>query len=309
MAVTLGQQALRMLARRRWLRGRDRVLRLFANPDTHPPCPFEADFFGTAYTGNLNNFIDWTVFYYGAFALNELRLLADLAAGLRARGGPVNFFDVGANIGHHSLFMSRHADRIFSFEPFPVVRDEMQRKFDRAGVNNATIFPVALGDSNGSASFHPPTGANQGTGTLGEILPDNASVDIITVQVARGDDFFAKNMLPSISLLKMDVEGFEEQALEGLCRTLQRDRPPILMEIQPEGKTGSGQSTRMRTLLYPNHLIFSVEDIRGNYRLRPSTLARAEEVLVLPAELAGIVPGTSSPAAAAKPHSPMVTAQ
>jgi FkbM family methyltransferase len=298
-----------MLARRRWLRGRDRVLRFFANPDTHPSEPFETAFFGLTYAGNLNNFIDWTAFYYGAFALNELRLLADLAAGLRARGGPVNFFDVGANIGHHSLFMSRHADRIFSFEPFLVVRDEMKRKFDRAGVVNATIFPVALGDSNGSASFHPPTGANQGTGTLGEILPDNASTDVITVQVARGDDFFANNGLPPVSLLKMDVEGFEEQALEGLRHTLQRDRPPILMEIQPDGRTGSGQSSHMLSLLYPDHRIFRVEDIRGNYRLSPSKLSRSEEVLVLPAELAGIIPGTESPAAVTGPQSHLVAAR
>ncbi len=290
---TMSQQVLRSLARRRWLRGRDRVLRLFANPDTHPSAPFETDFFGLTYTGNLNNFIDWTVFYYGAFALEELRLLADLASGLRARGRPVNFFDVGANIGHHSLFMSRHADHVFSFEPFPVVRDEMKRKFARADVTNATVFPVALGNSNSSAVFHPPTGANQGTGTLGDILPDNVSADVISVQVARGDDFFAANNLPPVSLLKVDVEGFEEQALEGLRQTLLRDRPPVLMEIQPEGRTGSGQSSHMRSLLYPDHLIFRVEDIRGNYRLSPSTLSRSEEVLVLPAELAGIVPGTS----------------
>ena len=292
--MTPGQQALRTLAGIRWLRGRDRVLRFFADPDTHPSEPFETDFFGLTYSGNLNNFIDWTVFYYGAFAHSELRLLADLAAGLRARGGPVNFFDVGANIGHHSLFMSRHADRVFCFEPFSVVRDEMKRKFARAGVSNATIFPVALGDNNGSAIFHPPTGANQGTGTLGEILPDNVSAEIIQVDVARGEDFFAANALPSVSLLKMDVEGFEEQALEGLRQTLLRDRPPILMEIQPEGRTGTGQSSQMRALLYPDHLIFRVDDVRGNYRLRPSSLARAEEVLILPAELAGIVPGTSS---------------
>ena len=292
MPPTLGQKALRALARRRWLRGRDRVLRLFANPDTHPSQPFETGFFGLTYSGNLNNFIDWTVFYYGAYSLNELRLLADLAAGLRARGLPVNFFDVGANIGHHSLFMSRRADRIFCFEPFPAVLNEMQRKFAHAGVANAAIFPVALGDGNSSATFHPPTGANQGTGTLGDLLPDNASSQTISVQVVRGDDFFVANNLPAVSLLKMDVEGFEEQALRGLQKTLERDRPPVLMEIQPEGVTGSGQSSSMRALLYPDHLIFRVEDIRSNYRLSPSSLARAEEVLVLPAELSGIVRGT-----------------
>jgi hypothetical protein len=72
-----------------------------------------------------------------------------------------------------------------------------------------------------------------------------------------------------------------------------RDRPPILMEIQPAGKTGSGQSSRMRTLLYPDHILFRVDDVRGTYRLRPSAISQTEEALVLPAELAGIVPGAA----------------
>ncbi len=203
-----------MIGHRHWLRGRDRVLRAFSNPDRHPPQQFETEFFGLSYAGNMANFIDWTVYYYGAYSINELLLLGALADALHAQGKPVNFFDVGANIGHHTLFMSRHADRVFSFEPFPTVREEMERKLMHAGAGNVTIFPVALGHCNETGSFHPPTGANQGTGTLGDRLPDNASSQSIPVQVVRGDDFFAANRLPPISLLKIDVEGFEVNALE-----------------------------------------------------------------------------------------------
>lgn len=44
-----------------------------------------------------------------------------------------------STIGHHSLFMSSHADRVFSFEPLSVVRNKMQRKLRHAGVGNVTI--------------------------------------------------------------------------------------------------------------------------------------------------------------------------
>ena len=150
---------LQRIGRMHWLRGRDRILRAFSNPDRQQPVLFETDFFGLPYSGYMDNFIDWTVFYYGAFSVNELQLLAALAAGLRARGKPVNFYDVGANVGHHSLFMSRHAEHIFAFEPFAKVRSEMERKFNHAGVHNATVFPVALGSHGGVAAFHPPTGS------------------------------------------------------------------------------------------------------------------------------------------------------
>lgn len=284
---------LRTVGHLQWLRGRDRILRAFSHPDHQAPQPFEVDFFGLSYAGNMTNFIDWTVYYYGAYSANELQLLAALAGSLRAQGKPINFFDVGANIGHHTLFMSAHADRVFSFEPFSVVRTELERKLKHAGVRNVTAFPVALGNRNETAAFHPPTGANQGTGTLGEILPDNASAESISVQVVRGDDFFAANQLPPISLLKIDVEGFEVNAIEGMRETLWRDRPPILMEIQRGAATGSSRSTRIESLLYPDHLLYEVGDVRGQYTLRPFAAGNTDEALVLPAELAGIIPATT----------------
>ena len=294
MEMSLKQQALRFIGHQQWLRGRDRILRAFSHPDHQESYPFETDFFGRTYSGNMTNFIDWTVFYYGAFNLQELRLLAELADALRAQGKPVNFFDVGANIGHHTLFMSSHADRVFSFEPFSIVRNEMERKLAYAGVSNVTIFPVALGDKNENASFSPPTGANQGTGTLGSALPDNASADTISVQVVRGDDFFAANRLPPISLLKLDVEGYEVQALEGLRQVIWRDRPPIFVELQHDRRTGSEseKGASVRDLLYPDHLVFEVGHLRGQFTLKAFQSGNTEEALLLPAELAGIIRGT-----------------
>jgi FkbM family methyltransferase len=288
MELSAKQQILRRIGHQNWLRGRDRILRAFSHPENQQPFTFEIDFFGQSYTGNLTNFIDWTVFYYGAFNVHELRLLADIATALRAKGQPVNFFDVGANIGHHTLFMAPHSDRVFSFEPFSVVRNEMERKLTHAGVGNVTVFPVALGDKNESHAFSPPTGANQGTGTLDDLLPENASAQKISVDVVRGDDFFAANHLPPISLLKMDVEGYEAKALEGLRETIWRDRPPIFMEIQPDRKASG-----VIDLLYPDHLLFKVDISHGQFALKPFNLAEAEEALVLPAELAGIVRGSN----------------
>jgi len=288
------QQLLQFVGHQHWLRGRDRILRTFSHPDHQKPRHFDTDFFGKSYSGNMANFIDWSVFYYGAFQLHEVRLLGAIADALRATGKPVNFFDVGANIGHHTLFMSSHADRVFSFEPFAVVRNEMERKLNHARVNNVSIFPVALGDQNENGSFHPPTGANQGTGTLGNNLPDNASTEILSVPVVRGDDFFAANQLPPITLLKMDVEGYEAKALAGMQETIRRDRPPIFVEIQHDHYMGSGshKGATVKDLLYPDHLIFEVGESHGHYQLKPFLTGNTEEALVLPIELAGLIEGT-----------------
>jgi len=297
--MTLKQTMLRKLGHQPWLRGRDRVLRALSHPDRQPSTPFECNFHGLSYSGNLQNFIDWTVFYYGSFQEHELLLLAALAHSIRARGNPVNFFDVGANIGHHSLFMSKQADQVFSFEPYSVVREELGRKMKHAGVRNVTAFPVALGDKNQRLAFHPPTGANQGTGTLSSDLPSNAAAESIEVEVVRGDDYFASSGLPPVSILKLDVEGFEMESVQGMRETRHRDRPPILMEVHIEGpERNAAKQARLQDLLYPNHKLFEVDAPRAGsnghngYKLAPHTMNRIEEVLVLPIELVGKVPGT-----------------
>ena len=288
MQPSLKHRILRFIGHLDGVRGRDRILRAFSHPERCPSYPFEVDFYGKKYTGNLTSYIDWIVFYYGSMSPNELHLLGALADALHGQGKPVNFFDVGANIGHHTLYMSSHADRIFSFEPFSVVRDEMKRKLAHAGVTNATIFPVAMGDHTETGSYFPPTGANQGTGTLGNILPDNAAAEPISVEVVRGDEFFAANNLPPISLLKIDVEGYEVKALAGMKETLWRDRPPIVMEMQP-GSRGAA----VLDMLYPDHLLFKVANNHGKFELQPYAAGETDDVLVLPKELAGIVPGSN----------------
>ena len=100
------------------------------------------------------------------------------------------------------------------------------------------------------------------------------------------------NRLPPISLLKLDVEGFEVNAIEGMRETLRRDRPPILMEIQRDNPSGPRKSARIESLLYPAHILYEVGDSRGQYTLRPFSTGNTEEALVLPAELVGIIPGT-----------------
>ncbi len=58
----------------------------------------------------MDNFIDWSVFHYGGYARHELLLLADLAGALRSSAHrQLAFFDIGANVGNHSLFMAHKA--------------------------------------------------------------------------------------------------------------------------------------------------------------------------------------------------------
>jgi hypothetical protein len=68
------------------------------------------------------------------------------------------------------------------------------------------------------------------------------------------------------------------------------------MEIIAEpGKASDADRLKaIRSLLYPNHLLFNIEEVRGEYRLTPYVPGSSMEALVLPEELAGIIPGSET---------------
>src|SRR5262245_55262987 len=140
--------------------GRDRLIRLFASPDHATSTVFSVDFFGQVYKGDLSNFLDWSVYVYGAYAKHELLLLRDIAQALRADLPRIAFYDVVANVGQHTLFMSKFADEVMSFEPYEPARARLLHKLEENGVQNVKVFPVGLGEQNGILSFHAPNDTN-----------------------------------------------------------------------------------------------------------------------------------------------------
>jgi hypothetical protein len=117
---------------------RDKMIRYFANPDTVEDKEFEQDFFGLKYRGNLNTFIDWSVYFYGAYEKGILFLMRGI---VKDKQKPV-FIDIGTNVGHHSLYMSTLCDEIHSFEPYDRVRDILMSKISFNKCSNITVNNV-----------------------------------------------------------------------------------------------------------------------------------------------------------------------
>ncbi|MEJ2670825.1 MAG: FkbM family methyltransferase [Deltaproteobacteria bacterium] len=205
---------------------RDRIIRHFVNPDKVGPQEFETDFFGLKYQGSLNTFIDWSVYFYGAYEKGLLYLMRDL---LQERQNPV-FIDVGANVGQHSLFMSKFCHEVHAFEPYERVSTLLLAKIALNNLSNIVLHQVGLGDKNEFLDFYAPEGCNIGTGSF---MPDHAAdnnVHIGKLEIVAGDPYIAKLQLPRLDLIKIDVEGFEKCVLLGLKGTLARYRPWVVME-------------------------------------------------------------------------------
>jgi FkbM family methyltransferase len=284
---------LRRLGRLVWLpRGQDALLRAVYDPDAGMPFAFEIDFFGLRYRGDLGEYLDWQVFCYGGAPLCELHLLRDLVAQLRA-GSPrrISFYDIGANIGHHSLFMSPLVDDVYAFEPLRDLTHQIAQKITLNGLTNVHIVPFALGEDDTSLAYYPGAGSNSGVGSLIAGFPGVCS-DSVTVEVRNGGRLLAAEGLPKIDIMKLDVQGFEANVLKGLGARLRSDRPIVLAELSDHSRSGFGSAAEFRALFCEGTTFAEVIGRNGRtYALKPFNYETAEEVLVLPPEFSDFLRG------------------
>lgn len=224
---------------------RYRLVSLFCSSEYCGSLPFEVDFFGLRYPGDLSCYLDWSVYFFGAYEKASLFLLRDL---LHDRGGAV-FVDIGANVGQHTLFMSKYAKVVHAFEPWHVVRTSIEEKVRRNTLTNVNLHTVGLGERHESLPYYAPLGSNSGTGSFDKNHATDRNRLLGNLELVNGDEYFEANGIDSVDLVKIDAEGWEKFVLLGLRKTLTRSRPTVLMEIS--------EST-LRTLAGPDELLRSV---------------------------------------------------
>jgi FkbM family methyltransferase len=281
-------KAFRWLGRQTWIpHGQDWLLRKIWNPDSGHSYRFEVDFFGFRYAGDLAQYIDWVVFAYGSYSYSELNLLDALTQELRKRRTRVTFLDIGANVGHHTLFMAGKADWVVAVEPFPALQQLIQQKIALNDLTHVQLIPYAFGEVDGMLQYYPGGGSNSGTGTF---LPEETGTyqEPMKIPVKRGDQFLAEMNLQRIDLCKVDAEGFEPLVFRGLVERLRADQPPILTEITDRSRAGFGSADAFKKCFWDNAIYAEVGARRpgGPFQLKPFHYETAHEVLVLPEEMA-----------------------
>lgn len=244
---------LRLVGRQEWIRFgiRDRFIRQFRNPDSHLGKDFITDFFGFKYKGNTGSFLDWNVYFYGAYEKANLLLFKDILS----RRPHAICLDIGANIGHHSLYMSIYSDEVHSFEPNPSVRKKIYEKIKINAVENICVHEVGLGLKDEELPFFEPEGVNKGTGSFIRDYSDNNSQnsECLMLKVANADNYISQLSLDSLDLIKIDVEGFEKYVLEGLEKTLKTHRPIIVVEFSEATKNSFSEESEFYKIFPKNY--------------------------------------------------------
>ena len=293
-ALPRGLRWLRWIGHRRWLRYglRDRLIRRLQPCRPGAGGEFTVPFFGRIYRGRLDSYIDWVVFFFGAY---EAGVLLFLESAARALDRPDTVFvDIGANVGQHTLFMSAHAATIHAFEPYEPVRRRLLEKIADNRLDNVTVHPVGLGQRDERRPFHAPAGENTGTGSFRPRPAGEHRPTIEGVAVVEGDRYFAQAGITRVDLVKIDVEGLEVEVLTGLRRTLRRDRPLIVMELSAETRALLGGENELMALLPDRYVALALDAHPNGYRLRPLAFDRSTEIVLAPCERIGALPPRAS---------------
>ena len=171
-------------------------------------------------------------FFHGYF---DWRVLATAIACSPAKGDIV---EVGANIGTETVGFSDIVNgkgTVYAFEPLERNVSVIKSWLARSGVENVKLYPLAVGEKSGTASFClPPERFLSG---VGFVMIENEDA-AISVDVVPLDDYVER--FKRIFLLAIDVEGYELFVLKGAGKLIAQCRPVILLECDPHHMSRSG---------------------------------------------------------------------
>ena len=127
-------------------------------------------------------------------------------------------WDIGANVGYYTVQFAKfvgRSGRVIAFESSAQNFNRMRRAC--IGLENVSLQPYGLGNVSGELRFK--CGSDE-LGATSRVVNDD-SADAI-VQILVGDELVSGATVPQLNVIKMDVEGFEGEVLEGLANQLKR---------------------------------------------------------------------------------------
>ena len=148
-------------------------------------------------------------------------------------GSDSHVLDIGANIGMTALALSQICvdGRVVALEPVPRTYELLTRNLSSAHASNVAAFNFGAGSRAGSFIMQGAESNAAGAFVANQHTVHDAGHFSATVQIKRIDDVFAELGLQRLDFVKIDVEGFELQVLEGAKETLGRFQPRAMLEM------------------------------------------------------------------------------
>lgn len=192
---------------------------------------------------DIHNWNDWEV-YFRAYPKVLDKLLQ-----LCKPGNAI--IDVGSNIGYVLMNMAKIAGsegKVFGFEPCTETFAKLQRNLELNYFSNVKITQAALGNVAGKAISYQVRNSNLGMNKIRLVSNESTSN---TVPVLTLDSFCERERLTHVDVIKIDVEGYEQNVLEGSRNVLRKFKPHLFIELSCQNLNEQNSSPeKMLQILY-----------------------------------------------------------
>lgn len=170
----------------------------------------------------------------GVYEKNESRFFRE-----KVKEGMV-VIDIGANVGYYTVMFAKLVGpfgRVISFEPGPENFYFLKKTIKINKFNNVEPYDFALSNKTGRGKLFLCE-SNKGDHRI--YNPDNTR-ESIDISITTLDNFLAEKKVENVDLIKMDIQGAEGMALNGMKDTLtQNKKISLIIEFWPQGLLKSG---------------------------------------------------------------------
>ncbi|HKP72261.1 MAG TPA: FkbM family methyltransferase [Pyrinomonadaceae bacterium] len=141
--------------------------------------------------------------------------------------------DIGANIGYYTLILAElvgATGKVYAFEPEPTNFELLRRNVELNGYKNVVLVRKATSNKNGSLRLY----LCEDNKAMHRVYESHYCGDgYVEIEAVRLDDYFAGRD-ERIDFIKIDIEGAEYAALEGMQTLLRKNsRAKLVTEYTP----------------------------------------------------------------------------
>jgi FkbM family methyltransferase len=134
--------------------------------------------------------------------------------------------DVGSNTGKWTYYLSKVSKNVISFEPTSLLFKLNKKLF--SGTKKIKTYNFALGSTNTNTIIKIPDD-NLDEASIGKKFKSFINVNTENIKIICGDKILKNE---KIDLIKIDVEGYEIEVIGGLKKTIIKNFPVLIIEIE-----------------------------------------------------------------------------
>jgi FkbM family methyltransferase len=141
--------------------------------------------------------------------------------------------DIGSNIGYyavHEAMLVGSKGLVIAVEPQPHVYRALLASFKANGLKNYIAVKRALSKTGGSLEFTISSSSNLSRVCMDGIETTDV-LERIIIETSSVDKLVKELKIQRLDLIRMDIEGYEEEIFEGAWDTIEKFKPIICMEL------------------------------------------------------------------------------